>query len=284
LWASILKAEGIFDQNPVAISFKNNSLYLCGEEFETEADFQNPDPRPASYFIAKYADNGGKTWSKNIFKAKTISDSFKAYDIATDSSGTTYVCGIYGIFGEPAETVDFGNGVNIAHNSRQNAFILQSDSNGTALSAAIIHSTTGNVSQSVATDREGNAVLCGYYRGVTAFRNDLELTGSDGGEMYIAKYGDRTVSSVDNAFLKNADFSIHPNPAHDLFRISLKTTCEIRTSLTNILGREFPLKQEDLITNENIVECNIADIPAGVYVLKVETGNQIFTQKLIIQK
>jgi hypothetical protein len=76
-------------------------------------------------------------------------------------------------------------------------------------------------------------------------------------------------SSVQKIFAssKNAPISIYPNPAHKkVFITGINSSSELR--LLDLSGKL--IWQKRIFSNQNIVEVDLASVPAGIYILKID--------------
>ena len=83
------------------------------------------------------------------------------------------------------------------------------------------------------------------------------------------------VTSVNE--VSTIDFSVYPNPANDI--INLITSENIkRLSITDMSGKTL-VDQQD-ISNHHQIDCS--NWPRGIYLLKLETGEKISTEKIVL--
>ena len=80
----------------------------------------------------------------------------------------------------------------------------------------------------------------------------------------------------DNPFIRNKDFTLYPNPAVD--KITVFVNHDITHGKLLIYSLDGKL-YEKVDLNSNYAELNIAQLPAGVYVAKIITGNSSFITK-----
>ncbi|MGV9003811.1 Omp28-related outer membrane protein [Flavobacterium sp.] len=108
--------------------------------------------------------------------------------------------------------------------------------------------------------------------------NNLELIG-----MVYRKDGTtkNTLNAAKYAFttlLSTTDFSLSPNPAHDFIALNdIALNIGDIVSIFNINGQ---LVLEEEVKSES-VEINIADLPLGMYLIKLKTETGIITKKFI---
>ncbi|MEJ2594876.1 MAG: T9SS type A sorting domain-containing protein [bacterium] len=76
----------------------------------------------------------------------------------------------------------------------------------------------------------------------------------------------------------STDISIHPNPANDF--VNIQTGSKLRTvSLFSLTG-EMVINQE---VNGNEYQLNTSALPAGLYLIKIDTEEGVVSQRLIIE-
>lgn len=85
--------------------------------------------------------------------------------------------------------------------------------------------------------------------------------------------------TLSNANFDSNEFSVYPNPAND--RVTISSNVELQNmELTDLNGRV--VKNLDLggVLNSEIV---ISDLATGIYLLKINSNNTIFTKKLVVE-
>ena len=82
-----------------------------------------------------------------------------------------------------------------------------------------------------------------------------------------------------SSFSSSSELSVYPNPAHNSFTVSLNSEMKnAELKLTDVTGRiviEQPLRNPTTTIN--------SALSAGVYFVKVSDGENVFTQKLVIE-
>ena len=91
---------------------------------------------------------------------------------------------------------------------------------------------------------------------------------------------------INNTQLENiASFSVFPNPANDIISFRLDTDSEIMDevsiTLVNGFGQKVLFRKAD--TDSQKMNLNVSSFTSGVYYLVIDTDQQSFTKKLIIQ-
>jgi hypothetical protein len=103
----------------------------------------------------------------------------------------------------------------------------------------------------------------------------------------VAKYGDKTSIGVIDIidFTVNIDenefndFSIYPNPARDIVKLSAVSGQLSVVKIYNCLG----MIVEEIEVNANDVEINVSGYKSGVYFINIESAAGNFTEKLMIE-
>ena len=108
--------------------------------------------------------------------------------------------------------------------------------------------------------------------------NDIVVTGSWGRDLYIAKLKD-DILSIKDGFVKNNFYIISPNPASNYFTINSGGQ-GAQYRIVNGLG-EFLCSG---VLSFNQTKISIENFSSGVYFVTVKTGNNVFTEKLVVVK
>ncbi len=72
--------------------------------------------------------------------------------------------------------------------------------------------------------------------------------------------------------------AISPNPSYGIFKISLNEVSEGKIEILDLYG--FTVYESDF-KNQTDFEMNLQDRPKGIYIVKVFSGEQVFTSKII---
>ena len=92
------------------------------------------------------------------------------------------------------------------------------------------------------------------------------------------------ILSVDENELALNSIKIYPNPATSEFTISQNLSSEGTVQLFDISGKSIKdLFSGNFSSNKNI-KVKTDGLATGIYLLKVNTGNQSVTKKLIVKK
>lgn len=103
--------------------------------------------------------------------------------------------------------------------------------------------------------------------------------------LYITmEISDQFVSSSKD-FDKDISMSIHPNPASDLLKVTLdlaETDGLVTIELLNFAGEIVTVQEATISTKDDIV-IELDQIPSGVYLVNIHSGNDVISEKVIIQ-
>ncbi|MEP3118082.1 MAG: SBBP repeat-containing protein, partial [Alphaproteobacteria bacterium] len=134
-------------------------------------------------FIAKYNSDGTLDWAKNV--GGTSDD--VSYSISVDSSGNSYVTGIF------QGTADFDPGAgttNLTSAGNDDAFIAKYDSDGALVWAKNVGGTSDDYGQSIEVDSSGNSYVTGYFSGTADFdpgAGTANLTSAGSSDVFLLK-------------------------------------------------------------------------------------------------
>ncbi len=94
---------------------------------------------------------------------------------------------------------------------------------------------------------------------------------------------DQTSSSED-LVLEGIDMTIYPNPANDFFTLHVQSDRNIqaRLSILTMDGKQVHNQAMRIHKNDNYVNLDTKNYPPGFYIVQVNSGNRLMTEKLII--
>ena len=91
------------------------------------------------------------------------------------------------------------------------------------------------------------------------------------------------VTGINQLSLNNSQLSVYPNPSSDFIHtnIQLKQTSDLQLRLVNMLGQAVWKTDAGNVTNypNNI---SVANLPDGVYLFELITGNGTQSQKVVV--
>ncbi|MFA6268855.1 MAG: hypothetical protein WC652_03525, partial [archaeon] len=195
-WAKTSESEtgGDWDMAVSVFADSSGNVYVAGSFLSASLHFGNDVNLintgvggVADFFIVKYNSSGVAQWAKGpIGETGTTTDGVNS--IFVDSSGNVYATG-----GFSAESISFGNDVNLDNGSGIDFFVVKYDSSGVAQWAKNAVGTGPYTEQgnSVFVDSSGNVYLTGtFYSPNLGFGNDVNLTNSNPNQpnFFVVKY------------------------------------------------------------------------------------------------
>lgn len=244
-------------------------------------------------FLSKADSNGTLLWAKKIAQNDGSLNSADGANITIDGCDNIYVSG------EFTGTCDF--------DPSATTHMLQSLTNTRAIFLAS-YSPDGNYLAAfdlkglgtpdfvefngylpIAVDAEQNLLAGGTFRNVLDFdptETTLELhssvdSSSSIAGVYLAKYPNPSSCALANETFTEGVWSVFPNPAQDEINIHFKETqSHFTAELIDMQGRIVLRKNNQ---NNQRFTLETSNVPSGVYLLKMQTDKQTFTQKIILQ-
>jgi len=126
-------------------------------------------------FVVKLDSSGNWLWVKQA--GGTGYD--ESYGITTDSSGNSYVTGLF------SGTASFGN-ITLTNSGYADIFVAKLDSSGNWLWAKQAGGTSDDYCYSIAIDSSGNSYVTGYFSGTASFGN-ITLESSGYNDIFVVK-------------------------------------------------------------------------------------------------
>jgi len=176
LWAKQAGGTNADFGRVIAIDSSGNS-YVTGY-FQGSASFGSTTLTSSGYydiFVAKLDSNGNWLWAKQAGGASTD----RGYSIVTDSSGNSFVTGIFD------GTASFGS-TTLNSSGGYDIFVAKLDSSGNWLWVKQAGGTSDDYGLGIATDSSGNSYVTGYFYGTASF-GSTTLTSSGDIDIFVAK-------------------------------------------------------------------------------------------------
>jgi len=244
------------EANATAIDSAGN-IYIAGV---TNADTLhiggNTYPNTCACYqslFAKYTANGAFEW----FKPSSFPGGSPATNGAAGQSLAALNCSSVYMLGWATDSVSFGS-----YSLPSSYYIVDFDTSGTALSAAVAGSLGFFQPLAIAVDTGNNAYVDGNYASNCSIGdNTLTLTGT--ANVFLAKYGPGAVSAVSQVTAP-LDWSIFPNPATAELHI---TSQSIIASITiyNIYGQTIYSNTPAALD----IKIDVSSFAPGVYFVKI---------------
>ena len=68
-----------------------------------------------------------------------------------------------------------------------------------------------------------------------------------------------------------------------MVQLDMETSEAVQLELLNVSGKSIHLEEISTVSGQNSFELNNGDLSAGVYFVRINTGNGIAVKKLIVQ-
>ena len=278
-WAKHIESVPYWASSSIALDNANN-LYVTSSFFDTCTTFNFISAGGQDAFVAKFDSSGNFIW------AKQLGSPFDDYGLSLtlDDSAHIYVKG------EFSGTIDLDPGsgsFNLTPTGSRDFFITKWDSSANFIWGGQIEGFSGsngyyNDGSSITTDITGSVYTTGSFSGV----GDFDISN---GVFNMTSNGNADVAIVKMASLPNGvtelksklTFNISPNPSSGIFTVTSQdeiTAIEIYNVLGELI---FPLSSRRGAGGE--VEINLSAQAKGIYFIKVQCGDKVSTQKIIIE-
>ena len=93
--------------------------------------------------------------------------------------------------------------------------------------------------------------------------DDLQLTGGDVSIEYV---------------VSNDLFTMYPNPSNEMVTINMGSNNTYSFYVYNVIGKLVSSKEN----SSGATKLNVSDYPKGTYLIRIASGDKMFTEKLIV--
>ena len=210
------------------------------------------------FYLAKYDSSGNIQW---ISVPKGGGEGYGTPSLDIDGLGNIYFANYF-----ESHTITFGAITLDNPYGHTDIFLAKYNSLGNVLWAKSFDGGNQGASSIVATDLSDNVYLSGYfgYPGLNLGDTTLYCNHINQYSMFLAKMDSINATGIKPIYLYAPDITIFPNPASTLLMISAHENITA-IAITNLLGQTVLSQQ----CNATQVEVNVADLPSGVYFVKV---------------
>ena len=109
------------------------------------------------------------------------------------------------------------------------------------------------------------------------YQFDPEIPFTDGYELWPRSAQDISVVLATRAASAGAGFGLHPNPTAGLLDVAAPPTEKLRQlEVLNVLGQRL---RREKVPGGHTARLNVADLPAGLYLLRISTDAQTVTRR-----
>jgi len=252
---------------------QNGNCYVAGSFDGATASvgtstLTNNHPGYDNIYTAKYDADGNFQWAANPVSGP---EGNQAYCIAADPSGNCYLSGWY-----TSSSLTFGSIVLNSSAFGDNIFVAKYNTDGIVQNAYSFAGSgmSGGYGNAIASDSVGNVFLTGYFEGTNMIFGSTTLTNTGSYDVYWTKLSCTSTGFEDETVDKTG--IIYPNPNHGYFYVN--TSSDASVKIINASGAvvadiiSYPKKMVD-----------ISYLPKGLYYLIISAGEDIFTNKIILE-
>ena len=123
---------------------------------------------------------------------------------------------------------------------------------------------------------------------VSNFRFKLEFTNDNGNNIFIDNINlyNAAFAGIEDDKQNLAEWSVYPNPVANDFAVTINSVgnAEYNVSLFNLLGEQIDVIHTGVLSNgANTLNYSMAELPKGVYVVRVESNGVVESKKIIKQ-
>ena len=170
-------------------------------------------------------------------------------------------------------------------------FVVQYDESG-HLARALHLETTGDsehIVEALGLGASGDVYVGGRFEAGRAILGADTLYARGEGNLFIAKYGATSLSSQPSDEVPSGEIKVsnYPNPFRQRATIKyrLPVPGHVRLTVYDVLGRELAvLVDERQSAGSHSAKLNASSWPSGVYLYRLEAGNQVATGRLVRHK
>ena len=227
-------------------------------------------------YLVKYDANGNLIFANSAGGANVDN----GHGVAVDSCENVWMSGSLGPPGLTGYSINIGSHV-LAEpaSSYDPIFLAEFDNIGNYITSVAIQSG-GDDESGLAMDKVGNLYLaCDYYQPTFMLGPDTLILGLSQENIFAAKYNYNAAGACAALAVCNtphpADMRIFPNPGHDQISIISPVAVE-KVEVVNMMGQ---LVYSNAFNSENVT-INVASLPGGVYMIRV---NDQYKQKFVKQ-
>lgn len=270
VWARNAGVSGDNHARSVATD-RSGNIFMVGEFAGTSISFGTFTLINAGFkdiFAVKYSPDGTPLWANSSGGTKEDG----AYSVATDNFGYCYVTGL---FKSSAITIGSETLTN-AGTDNSDVFISEYTPDGNAVWAKSVGGAQNDQSYAIAVDTLRNFYVTGYFSSPTIIFDATTLTNAGTLDIFYVKSSNSAISGI-NEMPNTITIPVYPNPANHEITVNVPLNAEIE--IINIQGQSC--KKFIKSTEEN--KLNIEDLPAGIYFVKVTSGQKSGVNKFVKQ-
>ena len=237
------------------------------------------------WYIARYSSLGDFSWVRQTGSGFAQGDA-----IALTPSGHVVVSGFYSgtIFPDPTSVFS------LTSQGDQDIMLASYEKDGSFRWASGIGGNLAEFSSGIAVNAANQVYLSGFFEGVTDFDPGADTeTRTSAGEVdgFLVRYdtdGALAVSTEsEHEIAQRSPFmELYPNPAQQRVHVvlALDNTPVHEVEMVDILGRQVRVidRLEGLLGAETTISMDVADMPAGVYFVRIKNDQMVESRSFIV--
>jgi len=275
LWASAIGGDNNQLVNSIA-SDNSGNIYLAGALTNTLnwADSTYLSHGGTDIFTAKYSSTGEALWLQTAGGSNTD----WAYNIAVDNDGRSYLIGTF--------DRNFTVNDNTTSTLSNDILTLCYNTDGTFAWMQQAGSGEYDAGYDIAVDAVGYTYITGGFRSTCTFDTHT-ITSSGGADLFIAKLAPAAFVAIETPLVYMPNFSLnaYPNPVQEVLYLTLNSSTfsnNIADLQISNMGGQIVLRQPISLSN-NTESLDLSSLPQGIYLLQIQSGALVQTQKIIKQ-
>ncbi len=235
------------------------------------------------YVLTKCDAQGTFLWARRLDSDHVLSPG----GLEVAENGHVYVWGVFR--GRYAEF----EGVRLTQEEAEgrDGFVVHYDESGHLVRALHLETTgdTGDYFDALAIGASGDVYVIGSFGADRAILSADTLYARGEGNLFIAKYGATPLSSEPSVEVPSGEIEVsnYPNPFRQRATIAYRVPApgHVRLTVYDVLGRELVvLVDERQVAGPHSEKLDASSWPSGVYLYRLETGNQVATGRLVHHK
>ncbi|WP_066756119.1 T9SS type A sorting domain-containing protein [Crocinitomix algicola] len=274
-WGKTVRGStNIISDVPIATD-NTGSIYTAGADrylyFYTETDtlFINTSSDSVISYIQKLDTEGNREWLQPIKTLKTAN----VASLATDYNNNVLLSGWF----TGGMTEITGEDIEIPSANEKDTYFHILNPDGFIVHSQVITGDSTELPSEFLFDLDANIIGTGTFYKQAKFcdYDDCERN-SDVRSLYVVKYSGGYLGEDENEHHVNHNYSAYPNPTSEFVSISGDLS-----TVTNIAIYDMTGKRMEYYDN-NFDLLHISSLPKGMYVIKINTENNSYLEKLII--
>jgi hypothetical protein len=274
------KAGGINADNGVAITTDYNGNCLVAGYYNSDSidlaniTLQNSFPGSGEIFIAKYDSSGNVLWANSPAGNKL--DNVGA--IASDADGNCLITGYF-----TSDSITFGNYTfQLSDSGAGDIFIAAYDSTGTVSWAKTVGGNKTEIGAGIGSDTHGAFYVSGWTMSDTLVIGNTDLLNAGQADIFNLKLARGSLTSISKTDFTRDPFLIYPNPAVNMFSVSNRNSGNLfQIIISDVRGN---IVFNSGVDTSSYMEISTKYFSSGIYFVRIQTSETVYTKKLIIER